>query len=182
MNGKFLHLYESVFNKYQRGGFLAGDYVKFVDKFKSHDEYHKLPENVKEIIDDMIKTGLNLRVNMVKPKDPAYSAGNAQLNGSEFVADVVIDHGGGRYIGFISVPTCLLKPDPAYPNLNKMAASQNDKDRTQIKPSKVKQDAKHPTNQSDAGKGKLKPTDVSLPDKNTTIANSNSSYTRSYMP
>ncbi|NBP04264.1 MAG: hypothetical protein EBU90_30075 [Proteobacteria bacterium] len=188
MNNKFLNLYESVSQRYQKGGVLVGDYVKFIDGFKSHDDYKELPENVKEMIEDMLKSGLNIRVVNTKPFTPTLSPGNVQDIGQKFSADIAVDHGGGRLVGYLSVPTSLIIPDNAYPNLNPLANSQRRKDKVQIKPKEVEQSEEHPSNLSDPGTGKLRKSDISKANKNTTLKGAKGedpavkgSYTKNYL-
>lgn len=190
MNNKFLSLYESVFQKYQRQGVLVGDYVKFIDKYKSHEDYKDLPENVKEMIKHMIVSGLNIRVVLTKPWKPAFTGGNTQLTGMYYVADIALDQGGGRLTDYTTVPVSLLVVDNDYPNLNKLAASQHRKDKVQIKPKEVEADEEFKPNLTDPGNGKLKISTVTNPKTNTVLSNQKpasptpavkDSYTKNYL-
>lgn len=183
MSGKFLSLYESVFQKYQHGGLLVGDYVKFVDGFKSNKAYEVLSSTAKELIADMIKTGLNIRVVLTKSSKPTSSPGNTQDIGQKFSADIALDYGGGRLAGYITVPAVLLDVINDYPNLNKLADSQHRKDKVNIKPKDVEVDKSNLSRQTDQGNGKLKASETELPTKDTVLPNQNKvSYTKSYMP
>ena len=55
---KVLSLYESYITRYERGGFLVGDIFKFNNNFRSSEDYKALGQNVKDLIDQMIDSGL----------------------------------------------------------------------------------------------------------------------------
>lgn len=189
MNNKFLSLYESVFQKYQHGGVLVGDYVKFVDGYKSHEEYKELSSSAKELIDMILNSGLNLRVVNTKPYTPTFSPGNTQDIGQKYSADIALDHGGGRLTNYLTVPAILLQVDNDYPNLNKLAPSQHRKNKVQIKPTEVETDEEFKANLTDPGTGKLRVSTVSNPKTNTVLPSKSVNktpavkepYTKNYM-
>ena len=47
---KFIPLFESYMNRFERGGFLVGDIFNFNDNFKSQDEYKDLGQNIKDML------------------------------------------------------------------------------------------------------------------------------------
>lgn len=182
MSSKFLNLFESVYQRYQHGGLEVGDYVKFIDKFKARHEYDKLSNSAKDIIDQMLKTGLNIRVVLTKPSKPTSSPGNTQDIGQSYSADIALDNGGGRFTSYLTVPAALLVTDNDYPNLNKIADSQRHKDKVNIKPEEVPIDKLNQSRLTDPGTGKLKSSSTELPTKNTSLPNQNKSpYTKSYI-
>lgn len=183
MNSKFLTVFEAVYQRYQHGGLEVGDYVKFIDKFKSHKEYKELSDAVKDSIDNMQKTGLKMRVVLTKSCKPGLSQGNNQNIGQYFSADIALDHSGGRLTDYLTVPAGLLEVINDYPNLNKLADSQRKKDKIDIKPVEVEVDQDHYTRRSDAGNGKIKPSQTELPTKNTVLKHQSklTPYTKSYM-
>ena len=89
MNRRFLKLYESTLDLYNHGGFLTGDYVKFIDEVLK-DEYFKNASadyiaKVKEFMD----CGDNLRVVGVKSAFPlAMGTGNPDSNGISFGVEI----------------------------------------------------------------------------------------------
>ena len=59
---KFVNLHESYMRRYERGGFLVGDVFKFNDNFNSTECYKALGAKTKTIIDQIIDSGLHIRV------------------------------------------------------------------------------------------------------------------------
>lgn len=119
-DNKFLALLETYESRYDQQGFLVGDVFKFNDDFKSHDQYKDLPDNVRAVIDSMIDSGLHVRVSQV----------NADTG------DVVVasDHGGGRLVGKIRIPSALGAPVDFGANLPPIADVQRRDDKVNIKP------------------------------------------------
>ena len=77
---KFVTLHESYMRRYERGGFLVGDVFKFNDDYKSTECYKSLGNNTKELIDDMINSGLHIRVTGIKDTEPARFPANAETS------------------------------------------------------------------------------------------------------
>lgn len=121
-NNKFLKLLEKYQERFEQKGFLVGDVFKFNDNFKSHDSYKDLPANVKDVLDSYIDSGLHMRV--------------TQADGSN---DIVIaqDHGGGRFVGNVTVPCCLGEPVDFGANLPPIPEVQRREDKIDIKPVEV---------------------------------------------
>jgi hypothetical protein len=117
MEKKFIKLIETTITRVTRGGFLLGDYVKFVKNYKSKKEYKDLNDSVKEVIDDLAKTKLNVRVVGINDKQPHRYPGNADLMTGEVILALAEDQGGGRTHGNVFVPSCLCKVVDHYPNL-----------------------------------------------------------------
>ena len=104
---RFLPLLENYMRRYERGGFLVGDVFKFNDDFKSNDGYKQLGQNVKDQIEDLINSGLHVRVVGIKDTSPQRYTAND--NGSLLpVLDVAVDTGGGRFSHDVSIETKLL--------------------------------------------------------------------------
>jgi hypothetical protein len=190
MEKKFEQLFESVYQRYQRnGGFLVGDYVKFGDGFKSKESYKDLNDDVKQYIDDMIKSGLGMRIVNVKSYKPNANPANPQSSGFDFVVDIALDQGGGRYSDYLSICPSLLVKDDVYPNLNPLSPEREIKHKVNIKPEDLESDEEAYVNNSDVkgngklgfGDRKLRNKNVVLPGKPATKSMEVNSYTKEYL-
>ena len=123
-NNKFLNLLEKYQSRFENKGFVVGDVFKFADDFKSHEEYKDLPENVKEVLDSYIDSGLHIRVTQI---------------GGEYSDQIVVaqDHGGGRFVGKVAIPSCLGGPVDFGDNLPPIPEVQRREDKVTIKPEEV---------------------------------------------
>ena len=92
-DNKFLALLEKYQERFTQKGFLVGDVIKFDKDFKSKDSYKNMGDNVKEVIDSYIDSGLHIRV--------------TQADGGNNIV-VAQDHGGGRFVGNVTIPTSLI--------------------------------------------------------------------------
>ncbi len=165
---RFLPLLESYMRRYERGGFLVGDIFKFNDNFKTDDDYKQLGQNVKDLIDQMIDSGLHVRVVGIKDTSPQrYPGGDG---GSLLpVLDLALDTGGGRFSHYVSVPCQLGEPTAHAPNLPPIPDALRRKDRVNIKPEELEQDEENLANKTDKGDGELSQTERKLPTDNTQI-------------
>lgn len=134
MSKTFLQLCESNIARFTRGGFLVGDFLKFVDGFKSHEPYKKMGANVHQMIDDMISTGLHVRVVGINDVNPTRYPGNPETMNGDVVLNIALDNGGGRYTHYCTIPTCCVEPVDYYPNLAPMPDSAIRPNGTIIKP------------------------------------------------
>lgn len=166
---KFEALFEAAMNRYQRSGFLYGDRVKFVDGFKTHDEYKELGQNVKDLIDQMLNSGLNIRVTDVKNKYPSITAANPTQSTGQVFLDIALDSGGGRYTHLCTIPSCLVSTVDDSPNLPPIPDEFRRKNKFTIKPEELEQDEEHITRKTDRGNGKLQKTELNNPTSNKTI-------------
>lgn len=173
MNKHFIKLWESAIQRFTRGGFLVGDYVKFVDDHTSCDEYKSLPAELQNQLQDLIDSGLHIRVLNIKDVHPGRYPGNIDTqNGNSVVLDIAADHGGGRYVGQFTIPSCLVKTIEYYPDV---APSIPDvlvrPNKTIIKPVEVEDEDEEivrRTKKSQQGNGE-KPSDTKLLNKNVVI-------------
>lgn len=186
---KFLTLLETYMNRFERGGFLVGDVFKFSDGFKNSDSYKKLGTNTKEMIDQMIETGLHVRVVGIKDTSGSRYPGNPQTTTQDVILTLALDNGGGRYTHYVSV-----EPDPSlgepqrfYPNLPPIPDAVVRKNNVNIKPQEVEK-YDNIANKTDKGDGKLSDTNLTLPDQNTVIPSQSvtpspavASYTHEYL-
>tara|TARA_Y100001972_G_scaffold17508_1_gene19488 strand:- start:839 stop:1441 length:603 start_codon:yes stop_codon:yes gene_type:complete len=194
---KFVKLFENYMRRFERGGFLVGDVFKFNDDFKSHDAYKDLGDNIKELIDDMIESGLHIRVVNIKDTEPARYPGNEQTSSLKTVLDIALDTGGGRYSHYCSIPCALGQPVQYAPNLLPIPDAMRRKDNVNIKPEEAEEDtenranltAKGSTGSEDHVGTPLTPTERSLPKQNTPIPSKPAtpspevtSYTKQYVP
>ena len=119
---KFLTLLEKYQERFEQKGFLVGDVFKFNDNFKSHESYKALPANVKDVLDHYIDSGLHIRV--------------TQADGSDEIV-VAQDHGGGRFVGKVTIPCCLGEPVDFGANLPPVPEVQRHETKVDIKPVEV---------------------------------------------
>jgi len=193
---KFVTLHESYMRRYERGGFLVGDVFKFNDDFKSTECYKSLGNNTRDLIDDMINSGLHIRVTGIKDTDPARFPASAESSSLHVILNLALDSGGGRYTHHISVPGELGQAVQYAPNLLPIPDAMRRKDKVNIKPEEAEEDpnniqnrtARGTTGTADHVGTPLSPTERSLPKQNTKIPSDPAtpspeaaSYTLQYM-
>ena len=169
-DSKFQPLYEAAMDRFQRGGFLVGDRLEFKDGFRKDEAFKQLGDNVQEMLDKMIESGLNIRVTGIKNEYPSYYAANpTQSTGSGMFLDVALDSGGGKYTHLCTVPACLVEPISDGVNLSPIPDKWKRANEVQIEPKELEQDEEHITRQTDRGDANLSKTELALPDKNVKI-------------
>tara|TARA_R110001583_G_scaffold2390_4_gene17400 strand:+ start:15615 stop:16247 length:633 start_codon:yes stop_codon:yes gene_type:complete len=188
---KFVELHESYMRRYERGGFLVGDVFKFNDNFKSSDGYKALGSNTQELLDQMIDSGLHIRIVGIKDTSPSRYPANPDTSSLNVVLDLALDTGGGRYSHYCSVPGELGGAVEYYPNLLPIPDAMKRPDNVNIKPKEFVEDEELPANRSDRGGTEphdLTPTERTLPKKNTEIpcdpatpSQAVTSYTNQYL-
>ena len=186
---KFIPLLESYMKRFERGGFLVGDIFKFDDKFKSHEEYKALGQSVKDMLDEMIDSGLHIRVVDIKDTSPQRYPASSDGGSLIPVLSIALDHTGGRITHRCSIPSCLGQPgESPYPNLDPIPDSLYRKNRVNIKPEELAEDEENLSNKTDKGDGKLSQTQIKLPTQNTQIPSSAATpsmevnaYTKDYL-
>jgi hypothetical protein len=166
---KFVNLFESYMKRFERGGFLVGDIFKFNDNFKSTEEYKCLGTNVHELLDQMVDSGLHVRVVGIKDTSPARYPANSDTSSLDVVLDIALDNGGGRMTHYCSVPCCLGQPVQYAPNLPPIPDAMRRNDKVTIKPEEAEEDTDNIQNKTDKGNGELSNTERSLPKTNTEI-------------
>lgn len=98
MDKRFNKLFEATLSRYTRGGFLTSDRVKFVDNALKNDFFKNQPESVKTAVEELINSGLNLRIRNVKSAMPAVmGAGNPDNYGYSFSVEIVPEIAPGTY-------------------------------------------------------------------------------------
>lgn len=174
MKSKYLNLLENTQRRYQIGGFLMGDYVKFADNYKSTKCYKNLTPTMQQGVDDIADMGkeMNLRVVAVKNESPSRAPGNEFNMNGQTVLDIAIDYGGGRYYNAITVPCELMQRLDYGINYAPLPAALKRDNMITIKPEPVVMDADSEiykrTRMTDQG-GKMKDADDSLVNKNEKI-------------
>lgn len=170
MTKKFIGILESALTRFARGGFLTGDVVKFKDGFKREAKYKSLGSNIHDMIDEIIGSGLNIRVVGINDTAVTRYPGNPDTMTGEVVLNIALDNSGGRYSHYCTIPACCVEPISHYPNLAPMPDGVIRPNGTIIKPvefemNKDNKEAVDQTTRADQG-GKKKDVVVSLPTKN----------------
>jgi hypothetical protein len=158
MEKKFVKICESAMSRYTRGGVLVGDYVEFVKNYKKHQEYTQLHDNIKDAVEELIKSGLRIRVTGIDEYFPVRFPGSSDMTNGKVTVKIAADQGGGRYMYSLVVPPCLLSTLDFYPNLPPLPDVFNREDNITMSPEEVEK--------VDGG---IKGGDYSLPTSNTTI-------------
>lgn len=172
MEKKFIKLMEAN-TRATRGGFLIGDYVEFVKNYKSHPEYKELHDQVKDAIQELLKSKFNIRVISINDELPARYLGNPENINGRVMLVIATDMGGGRRHGDnVIIPPCLVKKIDYSPNLAPF-------------PDEVTYQNKeiHTPEEVDPVDGGLKGGTYSLPTKNVKLpqAKKSISYTVNYL-
>ena len=165
---KYMTLVEAYLGRYQRGGFQVGDVFKFNDNFKSLDCYKKLGQNVKDMIDQMVETGLHVRVVGIRDSGMPRYPGNPQTSSNDVELSLALDNGGGRYTHYINLSPEMGQPEINYPNLPPIPDAVVRKSKVNIKPEEL-EDIDNTANKTDRGTGAYMDTERALPKQNTTI-------------
>lgn len=169
MAKKYLMLVEDYMRRFERGGFLVGDIFKFDGKFKSSDAYKALGQNTKDLIDDMLATGLHVRVVGINDTNGQRFPGNPQTSdASSIQLSLALDNGGGRYSHYVTVSPSLGQPESHYPNLPPIPDGVIRKNNVNIKPKELDK-SDNIANKTDKGDGKLSDTNLTLPTSNTAL-------------
>lgn len=135
MNRKFTKLFESYLGRYTSGGLLLGDVVAFKTSAVNHPDI-KSSAVLKEKIQELLASDLNLRVISIKNRTPMPFSGDLDNNISGRGAEVVIaqEIAPSRYWNYVAVPSEVLEVKPCYPNLPPIPDSWKYKARIDLKP------------------------------------------------
>lgn len=202
--GKFAKLYESAIQRFTRGGLLVGDLVKFKKNIFDDDFFKNQSANYADKVKSFIDSGLNIRISSIKTVRPSYQPGNVYNEGSEFIADVVLEKAPGLYYDFITVPVRVLEHFDTGVNLAPVPDSLRYDDKSSIdiselgttkKGAEALLDPFRQTRTTDFGNGKDSNSETYLPSQNTKIKSSPSEdakdpsvysrqkdYTKNYLP
>ena len=179
-NSKFNPLFESIYSRFREGaGFLAGDVVKLKSGYESMDCYKSLAENVKQRIQDIVKTKNNIRVGRLHNKHSGYGALGGPIHPACH-ADIYEEVAPSFWRNLVTVPVEMLEEINTGVNLPPVPDSQKDTRDRVTGPTEVAKDKSYKSDETDE-QTKLaekqthaKKGDYELPTKNTELAHSNS--------
>ena len=188
MAKKYLMLVEDYMRRFERGGFLVGDIFKFNKDFKTTDSYKHLGQNTRELIDQIIDSGLNVRVTGINDTNGQRYPGNPQTSdASSVMLSIALDNGGGRYSHYVTISPELGQPESHYPNLPPIPDAVIRKNNVNIKPKDLEK-GDNIANKTDKGNGKLSDTARTLATTNTVLPHQSTSpspavasYTHQYL-
>lgn len=109
-NGKFIKLYETIYDRFKQGhGLLEGDVVKLKDGYKTNEQYKALPTSIQVRLEDSEKSGYNLRVGRLHTPNAQYgSMGHVALPATH--ADLYQERAPGAFGNLVTIPIGLLEP------------------------------------------------------------------------
>lgn len=190
MISKFDTIFESNFTRFQGGGFLTGDIIKFKEGWERDEWSSKAPAQVIDKIKEMTGSDLILRVSSVKAVRPAVNSNTDQAAGADdFHVDITQELAPGRFNGvFITVPQHLIELDGANDSLPEIPDSLKREDQVDVKPKELSEEDTSET-ESDMMTDPSKQTGTddkynkSLQNKNHSLPGSTGadSYTANYM-
>jgi len=163
MGKLFDAIYESVVSRTDIGGYLPGDCVRFRKNYKTSGAYKAMSSDLQKQVDELASCGLNIRVIQVGDRLSGASAGNQHKTGDNVVITIAADQGGGRNYARIAVSPDMIDL-VEYDNINQPPIPDEfkRKERINIKPEKLVDDASHITRQTDKGNGKHSPGEYKL--------------------
>lgn len=169
MGRKFDKVFESVVSRFEVGGYLTGDVVKFRSNYKKSPTYLAMPTMMQQKVDEFATCGLNCRVTQVGDRLSGASAGNQHKTADNVILTIGLDQGGGRFIDKVVVSTDMVDLDMLDGfNLPPTPEEREIKTKTNIKPEPVEDDEDNITRVSDPGgpndrKGKKnRPTQITI--------------------
>lgn len=177
MKSKYLDLLENTLTRYQRGGFLVGDYIKFADEHKSLSCYKDLTAQIKDAIAEVVELSknMNLRVVSIKNNCPSRAPGNEFNTNGDVSIDIGLDYGGGRFYNVVTVPAQMLTRIDYGVNQAPLPQALTRPNQITLKPELVQlsddADMHHQTRTADQG-GKDKDTETELEDEHVKIPSS----------
>ncbi len=113
--GKYDTLIETATTRYEQGGVLSGDLVRFRKDAMKNDKVKNMMDNYKATIEDAMNTDLNLRVSAIKSIRPTTSgnyeggANSGTDSPTDHWVDIVIEYAPGLYRNPITVPIEVLQ-------------------------------------------------------------------------
>lgn len=197
MKKRFITLYESILRKSNHSGYLVGDIVEFKKDAAKHDFLKTQSDECIAGIKALIDCKGTLRVTNVINKYPGVmGSSNPDNFGPDFSIEVSEDNGGGRLGNSAIVHPSMISKIETVPNLEPVPDKNKRKDKINIKPEVVKDEAEEVpfysparTRTSDIGNGKLttgdrtlKNTNVQIPSAPNATHKDPASYTADYLP
>jgi len=113
--GKYETLIEAAITRFEQGGLLSGDIVKFRKDVMKNEKVKAMMDNYKAMIEDAINTDLNLRVSAIKSIRPTtsgnYEGGHNSGTDSptDHYVDIVVEYAPGLWRNPITVPMEVLE-------------------------------------------------------------------------
>ena len=164
---KFNTLLEGTFSRFQGGGFLTGDIVKFKPDSMNNNWVKKQPQGLIEKLKEFTECDENIRVSCVKAIRSAPGGSIQQDNQvDDFYCDIVREKAPGLFMDFITVPAELLEYQEIGINLPNVPDSQKRQTREDQKPVELEQenaeDPMTPYQQTSISDGDLKLTDQNI--------------------
>jgi hypothetical protein len=141
METKFDVLFENLLERYQQGGFIIGDRVRFKKDALSSDFMKGKGQNFIDIVKSCMDPNfdLNLRISAIKSIYPTttqnYRGGTESPD--KVYADVIVEYAPGLYRTPMTVPIELLELQDDGINTGPVPDSVRRKSKIQIKPEKV---------------------------------------------
>ena len=170
-NSKFIPLYETIYDRYKQGsGFLSGDVVKLKSTYKSADNYKDLPEMIKQRLEDIDKSGYNLRIGRLHTHNT--SAGSLGINTGMPAThvDLYQEPSPGSFGNLVTIPIGLIEVIDTGVSLPPVSAKSKRANKDYIKPGKWKANKDEPEtkeqNHSGYKQNWIKKGDYKLAEKN----------------
>jgi hypothetical protein len=142
METKFDVLYENMLERFQQGGFLIGDRVRFKKDILTMEFFKSKGQNFIDVVKSCMAPGfdLNLRVSAVKSVYPTttqnYRGGTESPDA--IYADVIVEYAPGLYRTPMTVPIGALELQDDGINTGPVPDSLKRKSQIEIKPKAVK--------------------------------------------
>ena len=141
----FLPLYETIYDRYKQGsGFLQGDVVKLKSNYKSAKGYEDLATMIQQRLEDISKSGYNLRIG--KLHTPNNNAGALGLNTGMPAthADLYQEPSPGSFGNLVTIPIGLIEVVDTGVSLPPVSAKNKRANEDYIKPGKWKSNKDEP--------------------------------------
>jgi hypothetical protein len=146
METKFNVLFENLLERYQQGGLIIGDRVRFRKDALSHEFFKGKGQNFLDVVKSCMDPGfdLNLRVSAIKSIYPTttqnYRGGTESPD--KIYADIIVEYAPGLYRTPMTVPIEVLELQDDGINTGPVPDSVRRKSKINIKPEKVEAEQK----------------------------------------
>lgn len=113
--GKYDTIIENTITRFEQGGVLSGDLVRFRKDAMKNEKIKGMMENYKAMIEDAMGTDLNLRVSAIKSIRPTTTGnyGGGSNSGTraptDYFVDIVVEYAPGLWRNPITVPIEVLE-------------------------------------------------------------------------
>ena len=178
-NSKFNPLFESIYSRFREGsGFLSGDVVKLKSNYESMDCFKSLAENVKQRVQDMVKSGNNIRIGRLHNKHSGYGSLGGPIHPACH-ADLYEEVAPSFWRNLVTVPVDVIEEVDTGVNLPPVPDNQKDTRDRVTEPKEASKDKKYKSKETDdqtklaEKQTHVKKGDYELATKNTTLPHSN---------